>query len=210
MAKLRFFVSPTFVLFFIFAARGWASPIEVIESESQPSAQSEQPPAAPVPDGLAISSPKPGKLGKKAPEAHYYPFHQQFTLRVGKGSRLESTALDENVLGFQYLLPKFLAPKFEVGADLMENGRGHIHVGRRWIFYERSNFRPSLKISADHRIESKDRLATLTDHENYFLRLSGTFEYVFRSPYSLRLEPEGLIGAKGAVFLVTLGISRGW
>jgi hypothetical protein len=80
----------------------------------------------------------------------------------------------------------------------------------RWIWHERSYFRPSLKLGADHLINSTENLATLTNIDNLFLRTTATLEWVIWNPYSLRVEGEALFGSKNTIGEMTLGLSRGW
>jgi hypothetical protein len=98
----------------------------------------------------------------------------------------------------------------EAGADLHKNGRGHFHVGVRWYWFERSYFRPSLKASLDHFMDSSEGLATLARRKDWFARGSATLEYVVWNPYSVRFENELLINFDSVDYVVTLGVSRGW
>lgn len=200
------FVSATIVLFFISWTGSWASPLP--EAPDSPE-QDVAPPAPPPSDEMAVS-PAPLPVVAKAADPRYYPYAQQLTFRLGRAAEFPVKDFNDSVVGFQYLFPKFLSPKIEAGADLHDEGRGHIHAGLRWIHNERLYFRPSVKIAIDHRVEAKDGLATLTDFKNYFARLSGTLEYVFWNPYSVRLEPELLVGFEKPVVVITLGLSHGW
>jgi hypothetical protein len=131
-------------------------------------------------------------------------------VRGGKDAKVPKLKWDNDVIGFQYLFPKFLAPKLEAGADLVEGGNGHLHVGWRHIYFERSYFRPGYKLSLDHFAESKEGLATLTKINNYFARVTGTLEYVVWNPYSVRLEAEIFWNLSTTRSMVTVGLSRGW
>ncbi len=208
MSKLRIFVSATIVLFYGFSYNLEASPSKEVSDETP-----YQAPQIPMPidDSLAISRPtQPSSKSKSSLDPDYYPFKQQFTLRIGRAAEISNLGFDDMVLGFQYLFPKFLSPKIEAGADLREQGRGHLHLGLRTIFNERSYFRPSFKLGLDHQVKASDGLGSLTHYENYFVRLSGTLEYVAFNPYSLRLEAESLAGFKKTTLMLSLGLSRGW
>ena len=111
---------------------------------------------------------------------------------------------------FQYLFPKFLSPKLEAGADLHKDGRGHLHAGLRWIYNERSYFRPSLKAAVDHFADSAEGIATLAHIDNWYVRGGATLEQVVWNPYSLRLETELAINLRHTELITTLGLSRGW
>jgi hypothetical protein len=163
---------------------------------------------------MAVSSPREPMKKPRPPRARYYPYQQQLTFRTGYESDFPEVEFDNWTLGFQYLFPKFLSPKLEAGADLVENGGGHLHVGMRWIYRERSYLRPSVKAGLDLYSDGKEGLATLTKWENYFTRLAVCAEYVVWNPYSLRLEYEILANFDfdfdDTRSQLTLGISHGW
>jgi hypothetical protein len=144
------------------------------------------------------------------PDPQYYPYQQQLTVRYGQASDFPSFKFNDSIIGFQYLFPKFLAPKLEAGADLHRNGIGHIHAGARYMWLERSYFRPSLKIGVDNLVDSSSGLATFATIDNYYLRGTATLEYVVWNPYSVRLEVELLMGLTKQISEYTLGLSRGW
>lgn len=164
----------------------------------------------PLDENLSVAEPPVVERVPPPRPLRYYPYHQQLTFRGGRASDFPKLEFDDSVLGFQYLFPKFLAPKLEAGADLHQDGRGHLHVGVRWIYFQRSYFRPSVKLAFDHLADSEEGLATLTRSENYFLRGSGTVELVVWNPFSLRLEAEMLINFDDTMLVLTAGLSRGW
>jgi hypothetical protein len=206
MSKLPIFVSATFVL--IFNARlGFASP----QDQAPPTQQSEEVwPQTPLNSDMKISEPPRVTEVPPPSDPHYYPYQQQLTVRYGQATNLPKINVNDNVTGFQYLFPKFLSPKLEAGADLHDGGTGHIFVGTRWIAYERSYFRPALKLSLDHLVNSTENLATLSSIDNYYLRSTASLEYVVWNPYSLRADAEFLINFKKTSGEMTLGLSRGW
>ena len=206
MSKLPIIVSATIVLIFSCSVGLAAPERSVPKSDVSPSVWPENK----TDENLSVSQP-PAPNGKPPPpDARYYAYRQALTFRAGMASDFPDVEFKDVVLGFQYLFPKFLSPKLEAGADLYEEGRGHLHVGMRWFMWERSYFRPSGKIGLDHRAESEERLATLTKIDNYYVRLSGTLEYVVWNPFSLRLEHELLINFDNTQTALTLGLSRGW
>ncbi len=206
MAKLPIFVSATIVL--IFSHGGAAASPQDNVLGVEPAVEAEEVRA--LDDNMAVSPP-PALKGKPGPpNARYYPYQQQLTYRSGYDSDYPKLGVDNWVIGFQYLFPKFLSPKLEAGADLLDNGTGHLHVGARWIRTERSYFRPSVKVGLDHLAESREGLATFTKIENYFARGSATLEYVVWNPFSLRLEYEILANFDKMRAVATLGISHGW
>jgi hypothetical protein len=205
MSNLLTFVSATIVL--ILAAPN----VSAAPQTDVPESQQSEPHAAdhPPDENLSISEPK--NVGPTKPaDSGYYSYRQAFTFRVGQMSDFPETKADEVIFGFQYMFPKFLSPKLEAGADVHENARGHLHVGWRWFFWERSYWRPSYKIALSHFADAEKNLATFTDPENYYVRFAGTLEYVFKPPFSVRLEPEILVGSLGQRLVITVGLSRGW
>ncbi len=163
-------------------------------------------------DESMVISPAPEAPTKisRTESARYYPYQQALTFHAGYDSDFPKISVEDLILGFEYLFPKFLSPKLEAGADLHEDGKGHIHAGARWIHNERGYFRPSFKLALDHQVEGKKGLATLADPEHYFVRLAGTLEFVISNPYSLRFEPSFLFNHEKTRTSLTLGLSRGW
>lgn len=208
MSKLAIFVSATIVLIFQFPMAR-ANPQNVVpEVKAADKSPGED---GMIDENLSVTEPAPVSAGAKAASPpRYYSHRQQLTFRAGQVSEVSKIKFEDFLLGFQYLFPKFLSPKLEAGADLLKDGKGHLHAGLRWIWFERSYFRPSYKLSIDHLAESEQRLATLTQINNYFGRLTLTAEVVFWNPWSLRLEPEIVANLSETQLLLTLGLSRGW
>ncbi len=206
MSKLAIIVSATIVLIF-HHAQSAASPQNIMPDVKESSEPAND---LPVDENLSIAEPGPTDPNLKFTPPKYYSHHQQLTLRFGSTSELSPVRFTDYLLGFQYLFPKFLSPKWEAGADMIKDGQGHLHAGVRWIHNERDYFRPSYKLSLDHLADADQRLATLAKIDNYFVRLSATLEYVFLNPYSLRFEPEFLFNHKDSHVMITLGLSRGW
>ncbi|HMN68767.1 MAG TPA: hypothetical protein PKC28_09550 [Bdellovibrionales bacterium] len=207
MSKLLIFVSATIVLIFS-SATGWPSPQDTVPVSTD--SAREPVTGEPIDENMSVSPPPDTPVSTPSAKARYYPYRQALTFRAGQASELEDVDFDDYVLGFQYLFPKFLSPKLEAGADLQKDGVGHLHAGVRYYKWERSYFRPSVKVALDHMAEAEENLATLVEFDNYFLRLSATLEYVVWNPFSLRLEPEILMNHKDRYLVVTVGLSRGW
>jgi hypothetical protein len=206
MTNPGFFVSATIVLILL-CPRVEASPDSNARIDDT---QTEQEEVHPLDENMAVSTPPALKQKSGPPNARYYPYQQQFTYRTGYDSDYPKIGVDNWVLGFQYLFPKFLSPKLEAGADLVDGGGGHLHIGMRWIRSERSYWRPSVKLGLDLHSDGKEGMATLTKWENYYARMSACAEYVVWNPFSLRLEHEILINFDEMRAVLTLGISHGW
>jgi hypothetical protein len=207
MSKLGAIVSATIVLIFAHP-RVAASPQEDFPEDKTTQTA---PPSQPIDDNMSISEP-PHVDGStvKGAQPRYYPYHQEFTIRAGLSSTLYPWQASEHIWGFQYMLPRFLSPKFEAGADLHEEGEGHVHLGVRWILRQRSYFRPSYKLGLDHHLESKENLATFARLSNYYVRGAVALEFTVDNPISVRLEMEVLVGSKDTLGAGTAGLTYGW
>jgi hypothetical protein len=210
MSKLAFFVSATIVLIFtglVGSQDACAGPLPTMPENK---ASEEDYENRAIDENMNLTEPAPVTSSPSYTPPRYYPYRQQLTFRAGAGTDVPKVDFDDIVLGFQYLFPKFLSPKLEAGADLHKDGRGHLHVGLRWIYFERSYFRPSYKLAIDHFADAEEKLATLAQIDNYYVRLGGTLEYVIWNPFSLRLEAEFVSNFKFSELVSTLGLSRGW
>ncbi|MGE4130862.1 MAG: hypothetical protein AB7F86_04455 [Bdellovibrionales bacterium] len=208
MAKRYHFVSATIVLI-LASPRAVAAP-DLSDVTLDPPQEESSSQERPLDDSFAIT-PAPEVPDPPPPASpRYYPYHQALTFRAGYDSDYPKISVDNYAIGFQYLFPKFLSPKLEAGADLQKDGYGHLHVGVRWFYHEKSYFRPSGKLALDHRANSENGIATLGDLSNYYLRGSATLEWVLWLPYSIRFEHEMLISLDEMRALLTIGISRGW
>lgn len=207
MSKLRIFVSATIVLIFM-SVTAVAAPQLAAPEDKTPLPPSE---ARPVDENMSVApAPRASAEAYRVSRPDYYNYAQAFTIRGGTSSDFPKLSFADSLVGFAYMFPKFLSPKLEAGADLHQNGRGHVHVGTRWIYFERSYFRPSVKLALDHYIDGRYGLGTLVKSEDWYARGSGTLEYVMWNPYSLRLETEMLINFDHTTLVFTLGLSRGW
>lgn len=207
MAKLTIFVSATIVAIFL-NARAGAAPHADVPADSPPVSVPDE--IRPPDENMVISlAPKP--THETRPESpRYYNYQQALSFRAGLASDFPKLSFEDSVIGFSYLFPKFLSPKLEAGADLHENGRGHLYAGARWIYFQRSYFRPSALLALDHFVDAKYGLGTLVRKEDWFARGGGTLEYTVWNPYSIKLDAEMLINFDKTNLLFALGISRGW
>lgn len=206
MANSKIFVSTTIVAIFL-GPMVQASPSLEVENLNAAEPQGE---SRVLDDNMAVSEVPPMAAPPPPPDPRYYPYHQALTFRTGYESDFPKLGVEDWVLGFQYMFPKFLSPKLEAGADLHREGRGHLHIGARWIWFEKSYFRPSVKLAFDHFADSVQGIATLSEFKNYYLRSGGTLEYTFANPYSVRFESEVVVNFQKTRLLILLGISRGW
>lgn len=211
MAKLLIFVSATIVAILLPLTQAPAAP--PAEMPPPPPSQPEDEPAGeprPLSDDMVVTPAPEVRASQQPPNVRYYSHRQALTFRAGLASDFPKLGFTDSVIGFQYQFPKFLAPKLEAGADLHEDGRGHLHAGTRWIFFQRSYFRPSLKLALDHYVDGKYGLGTLTRHEDWFLRGAAAIEYTVWNPYSIRFESDMMVNFKRTALLLSVGISHGW
>lgn len=207
MSKLAIFVSATIVLI-LTSLRAGAAPQPEVPPDS-PTEEKVQERA--VDENMAIAEPAPLTHVPPPANQRYYAYRQALTVRGGIGIDLSNDEdSTQKVLGVQYTLPRFLSPRWEIGADLHNDGNGHIHFGLRRVFYERDFFRPSMKAGLDHWVDSKENLATFGHSKNYFFQATGTIEFVVWDPFSIRLEQEFLFGIKKTWTVSTVGLTYGF
>ncbi len=202
MTNVQILVSATIVGFFT-AVPCWASPLDEVQLQPDPKAEAES--STILDENMVITeapTPEQAVTGESSP--NYYIARQSLALRLGQAD-------GQTVIGFLFQFPKFLSPKFEAGADALEDGDGHIHLAFRWVERERKYFRYSYKAAVDHFMEPKDGLATFASLENYYARGGVAIEYTVWNPYSLRLELEALANIDfEPQTWITLAFMRGW
>jgi hypothetical protein len=206
MSKSPWIVSATFV-WFLLAQAAFASPSSKWP-EASPEPAKEAVPKA-LDENMILSAPPALKENPEPPSAPYYPYLQALTVRSGNVSDFPKLGFGEGFIGAQYLYPRFLSPKLEIGADLHPDGRGHIHAGLRTIYFERSLLRPSVKLGVDHFLDSKNGIASLGDTKAWFVRGSAIVERVLLGPVSLRLDAELLANFRTIKMEFSLGLSYG-
>ncbi len=140
----------------------------------------------------------------------YYPYLQSISPRVGLLVNSDDLKRSETVYSILYLLPKIESPQIEVGAEVIPNFEGFLHVSKRHIFKQRDYFRPFVKYGLNLSVVSKENLATFFNFKNYGLRVGMGLEDLLRPPMSLRIDIEALISAQSTALIVTFGYSWGW
>ncbi|MBX3021728.1 MAG: hypothetical protein KF799_08645 [Bdellovibrionales bacterium] len=207
MAKLTIFVSATIVAIFI-GTSAQAAPHG--EAPSPSPAVEEIGESRPPGENMAITPVEQVNSVSQATAPRYYMARQALVFRGGLASDFPKLDFSDSVTGVSYLFPKFLSPQLEAGADLHENGRGHMYAGARWTYFQRSYFRPSAKLALDHFVDAKYGLGTLARIEDWFVRGGGSLEYTIWNPYSIRFDAEMLLSFEETKIVTTIGISRGW
>lgn len=145
---------------------------------------------------------------------YYYPYRQELELHAGAVYGVQDSSDDPDevneYLGFSYMLPRLESPKWIFGADLSLVGHGHVHVSRRHIRREKSAFRPFYQYGLLQKFVPEEKFASLSNWENYLLRLSVGFAVLTIPPGSAQLELAGAIGAEDTLVMLTLGYVWGF
>lgn len=161
---------------------------------------------------LTIVQPPPAnpEVTADLKNAYYYPYQQSLTPRVGFVLRSEEDDRISMLYGLQYMLRRFVSPRLEMGIDYLSSADLHVNAGIRYIFYEKSFFRPYYKFGLTHQADPSDLLATFLDSDNYYLRSSFGMEDVIVLPRSVRFEAEFAIGLKDWFLAFSGGYSWAW
>jgi hypothetical protein len=159
--------------------------------------------------GLIVSEP----LEVKSDDIQiYYPYQQSMAPRLGV--LIDPDLLRDRdlplLVGITYMLPKRRAPRWEIGFDVVVDDGAHFSIGQRHIWGEPHSFRSYVKISALLAANAEEKLATITDIDNYFLKLSVGLEDVIKMPMSVRLETELVAGLERQYLIFSFGYSWGW
>ncbi len=190
-----------------------ASPAKPQMTAPADKVEADQPPAG---DGREIDeynlmpSPPPKSLPKGARDTYYYPFRQALTPRIAAVAVDDRKNPLEYALGVFYLWPRFRQPQAELGVDFLSRYGGHLNLGVRRIFFERNYFRPYYLFGLTHEVVAKDRLATVTNIDNYYVRIAAGMEDAIRLPKSVRLEIEARLGLERMMLFLSLGYSWGF
>ncbi len=160
--------------------------------------------------GVIISTPKESSDQQKV--QYFYPYRQSMSPKLG--ILLDPDLLRESEiplsLGVRYMLPRRRSPQWELGFDVVTNEGAHIYLGKRFIAHPRRPFRPYFTISGMLSAQAEERLATITDFKNYYVKFSGGFEDIIKLPMSVRLEVEFILGLERQFALLNFGYSWGW
>ncbi|MCB0343254.1 MAG: hypothetical protein KDD59_13495 [Bdellovibrionales bacterium] len=160
---------------------------------------------------LVISEPPKEKPDQRIWD-RYYPYHQAISPRAGlfiDRVNFRETRQANFFIGFNYLMPKYYSPQWEIGVDIGNDSRGYINVLRRWTINEREGLRPFLKFGVLHRAEPRDRFATFLNKDNYFAKAGGGLEDLMEKPVSFRFDVELAVGIQDIIALGALGFSWG-
>ena len=163
----------------------------------------------PLSDQNLVISPAPKTKSLKYTRPFYFPFKQSMSPRLGAMITSDSTKIS-NIFGFSYMLPQSKSPHLELGVDLTSKSFGILHIGKKWIIKERTNFRRYYRLNLSHKLEPSKQLATLITFENYYVSAGIGFEKLLFSPASLRVELEVALGMNSSWSILTAGYSWAW
>ena len=147
-------------------------------------------------------------------EPYSSEFKKEFEAHVGLVFGLRDSSDDDDLMnaliGFRYVLPRQLAPKWEVGADLSTVGHGHGYVARKHIYNEKGSFRPFYTYGLLHKFVPDEKFASLSNAENYLVRGSLGLADIVRHPKSVQLELVLAIGQEDILAMFTYGYAWGF
>lgn len=189
-----------------------AAPQQDVQLDAAPSEQQEPADVDSLSDekGVIVSVPP---IDSKNPKIRYfYPYRQSMSPKLG--IILDPDLLRNSdvplALGVRYLLPRRRSPQWEIGFDVVTDEGAHIYLGKRFISHPRRPFRPYFTVSGMLSAQAEERLATITDYKNYYMKLGGGFEDIIKLPMSVRLEVEFAVGLERQFAMLNFGYSWGW
>jgi hypothetical protein len=156
---------------------------------------------------LALTAQAPSGFEANADVPSEYREVQAIAVRGGVVFIAETPTNPTSAIGVAYVLPRIFYPKWEIGADAVARSGGLIHLARKFMWFERTSYRPFLLLGPTLKLNPNQRLATLVDLNNYQLRLSLGFEDALNSRRSARFEVQLLAGAKEQTLSLLFGHS---
>jgi hypothetical protein len=144
-------------------------------------------------------------------EDFFYRYRKAITVRGGFLAATKEVDMKNTftLLGIQYRFPNRNLTSFELGADLLLDGPGVLHVARRWEFSRTAN-RPYFKGGLGVQVVSEEQLVTFLKLSNYQLRGAAGFEHSVNETQSARFELELMITTKVVQAIASFGYVFGW
>lgn len=140
-----------------------------------------------------------------------YTYTQSLSTRIGFLYDIKSNdPFSYAILGATYMFPQNKSPQHEIGADIITNGKGFLHWGKKFIHKERSFFRYYYKYGLNHYLVPSDGLASFVNYKNYLLLLNAGLESVISLPTSYRLDATLSVGTNYIFLSLYLGLTWGW
>lgn len=159
--------------------------------------------------GIIVTAPPKASIAKNE---LIYPYKQTMSPRAGL--ILDPDQLKDGELpllvGITYMWPRNKSPRWELGFDILLDGGAHVSIGKRFIWSEPHSFRPFLKLGGLLAAQAEEKLATVSDFDNYYATGSVGFEDVLKMPMSVRLEMQLVAGLENQFLIFNFGYSWGW
>lgn len=147
-------------------------------------------------------------------ENYYHPYRQEINVHGGVVLGVQDSSDDKDLMnvliGFSYMLPKIESPKWVAGADLSFVGHGHFYLVRRFIYNEKGSFRPFYHYGVMHKYVPEDKFASLSNWDNYLVRLGVGLADIIKPPKSVELELNVAAGTEDVLVMFTYGYSWGF
>lgn len=145
---------------------------------------------------------------------YYYSYKTELEVHGGVIFGILDSSDDKDfinyVLGFNYLLPPQTSLRWSLGADLSTVGQGHLHFAKRKVYNEKGAFRPFYEMGIMHKVVPSEKMATISNVENYLLWGAVGFSDIRRPPKSVQCQIQGALGIKDFLIMVTYGYSWGF
>lgn len=154
-------------------------------------------------------TPPPVKKESAREDDYFYRYRQSLMFRGGALVDSNQTNMLGSNIGFQYRFPFDISRRFEIGADLLNEGAGVLHASQ-FQFSDDSRLRWFSKYGVGIRVIPSQQLVTFLKLANWQARLGGGSEWTVIDPFSLRLEVEGAISTEKLTVIATVGFAYGW
>jgi hypothetical protein len=156
-----------------------------------------------------------GKMVTRFNKANYfYPFHKEIAVHAGVVFGLQDSSDDDDLMnyliGFRYVLPRPVAPRWEAGADLSTVGHGHVYVSKKFIHNEKGSFRPYYSLGVLHKFVPDEKFASLSNSDNYLARAAIGLADIVKHPKSVQVELALAAGIEDILVLFSYGYTWGF
>jgi hypothetical protein len=213
-------------MFFLISTLVWATSFNAVAApiEDAPLPRENEEENTPVDpqkmENLSIAKPKhvatdmPTFVERFNRENYFYSYKGELILHGGFTISFQDAAEPANLInpliGFDYVFPNEFAPKWEMGVDLSFTSRAYIWFSRRHIVNEKGSFRPFYNYGIMQDFVPDQKLASLSNWDNYLIRVGAGLENTVSPPRSNVVELELAGGTKDLILMFTYGASWGF
>lgn len=145
---------------------------------------------------------------------YYYPYRKEFSVYAGVVLGVLDSSDDDDfmnyIFGFNYLLPQLVSPRWSVGAELSTVSNGHVHVAKRHTINEKGAFRPYFEYGGMHKFVPDEKMASLSNKDNYLFWGAIGFSDIRRPPKSVQFQLMAAVGLKDVLIMLTGGYAWGF